>query len=154
MANFYYTGMVPMLPELDKVAFNTNDDTVCGFKVPPICYGVMSEKSDESVYDWRVDSLVMTKNQYVMVYVESTFNEVLLKNLDGEKEWVNGKVADIVGIDIGGREDVRVAKEYFVDLYDFEKGEKKKGKVVFEDASPMSEYEFSEFGKFCTAGSY
>ena len=143
MANMYYEGMVPMCPEIDKMRIISEDDDVCCFMVPAIYYKVMNEvNEEESVYDWRMDSLVMANKQRIVKYIESTCIEVLLKDKNGELDWVNGKLAEIVGIDIEGREDARVAKEYIVEMYDLEKGEKKRGKVVFDEPSPMSEYDF------------
>lgn len=155
MATLCYEGRVPMSPELDKIDFYSNDDDVCCFKVPKIYYGVVQESCEEEpVYDWRMDTLVMAKNQCAVKYIESTGIEVLLENKYGEREWVKGKIAEILDIDIEGRENVREVTEYFVEVYDFEKGEKKRGKVVFEEPSPMDEYDLREFGKFCPANSH
>lgn len=155
MATLCYEGRVPMFPELDKIDFYSNDDDVCCFKVPQICYEALCESCEEEpAYDWSMNSLVMAKSQYVVKYIESTGIEVLLENKYGESEWVKGKIAEILDIDIEGRENVREVTEYFVEVYDFEKGEKKRGKVVFDSPSPMNEYEFSEYGKFCTARSF
>ena len=145
MTNSYYLGTVPMLPNLEQIDIFLDDDDASRFKVPSIYFeGISDTYEEEPVYDWLTDSVMMVKNQYVVKYIESTFNEVLLKNDNGESEWVNGKAAEILGIDVENREDVRIAKEYFVEMYDLEKGEKKRGKVTFEETSPMSEYDYSE----------
>ena len=154
MTNSYYLGTVPMLPDLEKIDVFADDDDVSRFKVPTIYYEGMSDTcKEEPVYDWIMDSVFMVKDQYVVKFIESTFNEVLLKDEKGESEWVDGRLAGIWGIDIEGREEIRVAKGYIVKMYDLEKGEKKRGKVVFEVTSPMSESELSELRKFYPAGS-
>lgn len=149
MTNSYYLGTVPMLPDLEKIDAFVDDDDVSRFKVPTIYFEGMSDTYEEDpVYDWLKDSVILIKNQYAVKYIESTFNEVLLRDNNGDCEWVNGKLGEIECIDIEGREDTRVAKEYFVEMYDLEKGEKKRGKVVFEVTSPMSECDFRELKKF------
>ena len=145
MFSFYYDGTVPMFPDVDNMKIDTNDKNVCCFKVPAIYYGAMSESfEEEPMYDWLVDSVTMVNDQKVVKYIESEFIEVLLKDKDGEPTWVNGKIAEILGIDIERREDVRVGHEYFVEIYDLEKGEKKRGKVTFEETSPRDEYDFAD----------
>jgi hypothetical protein len=149
MATLYYEGKIPMFPELDKIDFHSNDDDVCCFKVPKIYYEKLCESCEEEpVYDWCMDFLVMVNNQHVIKYIESTGIEVLLKNKYGESEWVKGKIAEILGIDVDGREDVRKTTEYIVEMYDLEKGEKKRGKVVFEETTHMSEYEIDELKQY------
>ena len=154
MDKLYYEGMVPMFPYVDKMKIDTNDKNVCCFKVPAIYYGAMSESfEEEPVYDWLIDSVTMVNNQKVVKYIESEFIEVLLKDKDGKPTWLNGKIAEILGIDVAEREDVRVGQEYIVEIYDFERGEKKRGKVVFNEPSPMSEFDFNELAKYYPAGS-
>ena len=154
MTNSYYLGTVPMFPDVEKIDVFLDNDDVSRFKVPTIYFEGMSDTyEEEPVYDWLKDSVLMVKDHYIVKYIESTFNEVLLRDNNGDCEWVNGKFGDIVCIDIEGREDTRVAKEYFVEMYDLEKGEKKRGKVVFDVTFPMSESELSELRKFYPAGS-
>ena len=148
MSTLCYEGKVPMSPNWDEIELCSNDDNVCCLMVPKIYYGVVQESCEEElVYDWRMDVLAMVKNQCAVKYIESTGIEVLLKNKYGESEWVKGKIAEILGIDIEGSEDVREVTEYIVEVYDLEKGEKKKGKVVFEETSAMDEYDLREFGE-------
>ena len=155
MATLCYEGKAPMFPEVDKIDFYSNDDDVCCFKVPRIYYGAVGELCEEEpLYDWCMDSLVMVNNQCAVKYIEATGIEVLLKNKYGKSEWVKGKIAEILGIDIEGREDVREVTECIVEVYDFEKGEKKTGKVVFEETSAMDEYDLKEFGKPNLATTY
>ena len=154
MFDFYYCGTVPMIPELERIDLISDDDEVCDFKVPTIYYEGLSDTCEEEpVYDWLMDSVMLVKNQYVVKFTESTTNEVLLKDVNGEREWVDGQEARLWAVDIENREDVRVAKEYIVEMYDLEKGEKKRGKVVFDEPSPMDEYELSKIEKFCPAAS-
>ena len=151
MANLYSVyseGSVSMIPDLDRMDIYSDDDKVCCFEVPGIHYTVMSETCEgDPSYVWRSDSVTVVNNHHIVEYIELTSTEVLLKNQNGESEWVNEKAAEIVGIDIGNRENVRVVKDYFVEINDLEKGEKKRGKVVFEEPSPMSEYDFSKHEK-------
>lgn len=154
MISTNYFGTVPMVPELAKIDFFSGDDDVTSLDVPTMYFdGWRDLYEEEPGYDWILDSVIMIKDHHVTKFTESTCNEMLLECEDGESRWINGVTAQVVGADITEREGIRVLKEYFVEVYDFEKGEKKKGKVVFEDASPMSEYEFSKFGKFRLAES-
>lgn len=154
MVSTNYFGTVSMIPELAKMDFFSGDDDVTSLDLPKIYFDGMRDLYEEDyAYDWLMDSVIMAKDQYVIKFTESTTNEVLLKDMNGESAWLNGQVALMLGVDITEQEDIRVLKEYFVEVYDLEKSEKKRGKVVFEEPSPMSEYEFSEFGKFYLAGS-
>ena len=154
MISTNYFGTVPMVPELAKMDFFSGDDDVTTLDVPTMYFdGWRDLYEEEPGYDWIQDSVIMIKDHHVTKFTESTCNEMLLKCEDGESRWISGVTAQVVGADITEREDIRVLREYFVEVYDFEMGVKKRGKVVFEETEPMSEYEISRFGKFCSEGS-
>ena len=155
MINTNYFGTVPMVPELAKIDFFSGDDDVTSLDVPTMYFdGWRDLYAEEPEYDWILDSVIMIKDHHVTKFTESTCNEMLLECEDGESRWISGVTAQAVAADITEREGIRVLKEYFVEVYDFEKGEKKRGKVVFEEPSPMDEYDLREFGKFCPANSH
>ena len=155
MISTNYFGTVPMVPELTKIDFFSGDDDVTSLDVPTMYFDGWRELYEEEPgYDWTMDSVIVAKGNNVVKFTEVTCNEMLLKCEDSESRWISGVTANAVGADITEREGIRVLKKYFVEEYDFEKCEKKRGKVVFEESSPMDEYELSEFGKFCPANSH
>lgn len=143
MISTEYCGTVPMIPEFEKMDFFSGDDDVTSLDVPKIYFdGVRELYAEDYMYDWILDSVIMVKDDHIVKFTESTCNEMLLKDEDGESVWVDGVMAQIVGADVTEREDLRVLREYWVEVYDLKKGEKKRSKVVFEESSPMDEHDF------------
>lgn len=146
-------GVVPMIPEMKKAYMECSDDDNTLFKVPQMFFdGRRDICEEEPAYNWDLDSVFIIKDKCVVKYTESTTYEVLTKNDDGEPEWLDGKVADIMGFDIEGYENIRVAKAYFIEKYDLEKSEKSKYRVTLEETSSMSQYDYYTLSDFLKEG--
>lgn len=135
-------GVVPMIPDMKKANIECDDDDNTLFKVPQMLFnGRRDICEEEPAYNWDLDSVFIIKDKCVVKYTESTTYEVLAKDIDGKLEWLDGKVAEIMGFDIKGYEDIRVAKAYSIEKYDLEKSEKSKYKITLEETSKMSDYD-------------
>ncbi|MBO5908489.1 MAG: hypothetical protein J6Q67_01715, partial [Clostridia bacterium] len=61
-------------------------------------------------FDWRGDSVIMVKDSRAVRYTEFNHYELLMTDLDGRTNWVEGRLADIMGWDIADAIDTRTAK--------------------------------------------
>ena len=141
--NNYYNGSVPMKPEMEKKDFVCEDD-VC-YQVPQVYFGCIGELSDcTSAFDWNDEFIIVVKDNVILKYTESTFCETLVKDPDGENNWMNGSVASFSGYDDEDVQDVIERKLYTIEEYDFNKFEKRKYKVIYEETSSINDLNYCE----------
>ena len=141
MTNNYYEGFIPMNANIEKTEFTAEDDTF-SYQVPNVYLECCGEICDSmSAFDWIDDSIFVVKDNRIVQYTERNASDILMTDMNGQKDWVPGHVADIMGMDVDGTEDKRSVKEYFIEEYDFNKCERRKYKVILEETSEFKEYE-------------
>jgi hypothetical protein len=64
-----------------------------------------------------------------------------LTDVDGKTDWVDGRVADIMGWDIEDAADIKTAKSYWIEEFDWSNAVKRKYKVILEETSKLEEYD-------------
>ena len=143
-------GSVRIKPEKEKMDFVCEDeDEGVSLEVPRIYYeGVRDVDEEDSCFSWTTDSVAVVRGNHILKYTESTTYEVHMKGDRGESVWLNGAVAAIQGIDVDGRDDIRVSKEYWVEEYDLEKSEKRKYSVSLASISAMDKCDFYNIKSF------
>jgi hypothetical protein len=137
----YYNGSVPMKPEMEKKDFVCEDD-VC-YQVPQVYFGCTGEVyNNTSAFDWNDEFVLVVRGNIILKYTESTFCETLVKDPDGEKNWMNGPIAELSGYDGEDVEDVIERKLYTIEEFDFDKFEKRRYKVVFEETLSIDDSDY------------
>ena len=141
MSNTSYDGVVGMKPAMENRDFYSGDDDFT-YRVPQVYFECQGEINHSQVgFDWREDSVLMVKDNCVVRYTEIDHYEVLLTDSDGRTDWVDGQVADIIGLDIEDAADIRPAKSYWIEEFDFRNAVKRKYKVILEETSKLEEYD-------------
>ena len=141
MSNTSYEGMVGMKPKLEKRHFFSGDDDFT-YRVPQVYFECQGEiNHSERTFDYQFDSVIMVKDNRAVKYTEIDHYEVLLTDVDGRTDWVDGQVADIMGWDLQYASDIRTAKSYWVEEFDWNKSEKRRYKVILEETSKLEEYD-------------
>ena len=136
-----YEGMVGMNPEFEKRHFFSGDDDFT-YQVPKVyfeCQGDIGH--DELAFDWSRDSVIMVRDNRAVRYTEFNNYELLMTTLDGRKEWVDGIIADIMAYDPQCASDIRTARSYCIEEFDWNNSVKRKYKVILEETSKLEEYE-------------
>ena len=138
MSSYYYgDGLVRMNPEIEE---NEKDCGGYPFKIPEVyLYG-------EGVYDYKFpmfdkenDSVILVRDKCILEYRSLLYREMLLKNSNGEAEWVDSKMIEkeeYENMEFLG--EVRVAKRYNIIEYDVEKREKRTYSVLWGKSAPMT----------------
>ena len=141
MSSISYEGMVGMKPELEKRHFFSGDDDFT-YRAPQVYFECQGEiNHSQLAFDSRYDSVIMVKDNRAVKYTEVDHYEVLLTNLDGRTEWVDGTLADIMGWDIEDAADIRTAKSYWIEEFDGSNAVKRKYKVILEETSKLEEFD-------------
>lgn len=141
MYSCYYNGLVPMKPEMKNVDLVCEDDE-CSFEVPEVYFEGTSETHEqESMFNCDTDSVLVHKGKRIVKYTESTFFEILLIDEKDETNWLDGRLANILGADVNDVEEVRPTNEYRIEEYDLEKSLKRRYKVILEETLDIDEYE-------------
>ena len=139
MSSTSYEGMVGMKPELEKGHFFSGDDDFT-YQVPQVYFACLGEiNHSQQAFDCRYDSVIMVKDNRAVKYTEIDSYEVLLTDVNGRTNWVDGVVAEIMGWDIKDAADIRTAKSYWVEEFDWNKSEKRRYKVILEETSKLEE---------------
>lgn len=134
MYSCFYSGSVPMKAEMKKKDF-ISDDEFC-YQMPPVYFECTGEVYDsQSVFKWSDDSLVVVKDNCILKYTESNFQEVLVRDVEGKTYWFENRQADIYGFEDGDVEEAIERKRYTVEEYDLERLEKRKYQVVLQETS-------------------
>ena len=145
--NNYYEGMVSMKPEMEARHFFSGD---CDFtyQIPKVyfeCVGEVENFEDENPlklgFDWRGDSMVVVKDNRAVRYTEYDYYELLMADLDGKTEWKDGRLVDIIGWDLDQAKDIRKAKSYMIEEYDWNSSLKRRYKVILEETSKLEAYD-------------
>lgn len=140
----YYNGSVPMKPEMEKKDFVCEDD-VC-YQVPQVYFGCTGEVyNNTSAFDWNNEFVLVVRGNIILKYTESTYCEVHVKDSDGKDNWMTGPLAEFSGYDSEDVEDVIERKLYTIEELDFDKFEKRKYKVVFEETSTINDSDYCTF---------
>ena len=138
-----YEGMVRMKPETEnRHFFSGNDDFT--YQVPQVyfeCEGDIDHS--QLVLDYRSNSVIMVKDNCAVKYTEFNHYEGLMTNSKGETVWFDGIAADMMEWDVEKFNEIRPAKSYFIEEFDWNKSEKRRYKVVLEDISKLEEYDAS-----------
>lgn len=91
------------------------------------------------IFDYENDSVILVRNKHILEYRLSWYREMLLKNSNGETEWVAGNMIeneDYETTEFLG--DIRVVNRCTIIEYDVEKREKRIGSVVLGKSVPMT----------------
>ena len=135
MSSIYYNGLVSMKPEMEKKDFLADPyDYGFSYQVPKVCFECEGEIYDsQSVFEWNDDSLMVIKDNCIVKYTKSNFRDVLVRDTDGKKHWLENMIADIYGF---GDEDVEASierKQYTIAEYDLDKSEKRIYEVILKE---------------------
>lgn len=152
MYSCYYNGLVPMKSEMEKKDFISEDDV--SYEVPRVYFGCTGEMCDDtSAFDWNDEFVIVVRDNLILKYTESTFCETLVKDPDGKKSWMNGPIVEFLGYDSEDVEEVIERKRYTIEEFDFDKFEKRKYKVVFEETSSIDDSDYCTFKHYVNDGS-
>ena len=136
MSGQFYQGVVPMRPEVEKSDFVGDDELT--YQMPRIgfdCAGEVYES--ESAFAWHEDSLFMMKENRIVKFTEYNSHNVLLTDLDGQTNWVEGRLADCMGFLVEDTDEVQNTRSYWIEEYDLDKLEKRKYKVTLDSSSAI-----------------
>lgn len=133
----YYNGLVSMKAEMKKADYICEEER--SFEVPAVYYEGGGDENEETVFSWDTDSIFVVKNQKVIKYTKSTFSEMLIRDENGQTSWLDGRIANILGVNVNDSEDTRVSNEYRIEEYDLQKSIKRRYKVVLEESLDMDE---------------
>ena len=138
MYGIYYEGVVPMKPEMKKKDFVSDDEF--SYQMPRTYFWCAGEVYDQATaFTWSDDSLLVVKDNCVVKYTESKFQDVLVVDEEEKKGWLENREAALYGFTNENIEDNIERKRYVVEEYDLEKLEKRKYQVVLETISPMND---------------
>ena len=139
MDRCFYTGLVPMMPIMEKRDFvGEFYDYNMSYQMPEVYFECEGEVADsESAFEWNNDSLVVVKDNCIVKFTDSKFCDVLVKDAEGKSEWLECRLADIYGLDEEDVEDFVARKRYTIEEYDLEKREKRRYQVVLEETIKM-----------------
>jgi len=134
-----YEGLVQMKPKMDNRHFFTGDDGFT-YQMPRVYFECQGDiDHSESAFDWREESVITFKDNRAVRYTELDHYQVLLTDLDGRTDWVDGRLAYIMAYDMQYASDVRTVKSYLIEEFDWNKSEKRTYKVILESTSKLEE---------------
>lgn len=147
MSSTIYEGMVGMKPEFKNRHFFSGDDDFT-YQIPKVYFECMGEcDHSDLAFDYRDDSVMMLKGDRIVRYTERNCYEILMTNLNGRTEWVNGGLAECLGWDVEYIKDIRPTTIYWVEEFDLSKSEKKRYKVVLESTSKLEDFDARQIKK-------
>lgn len=143
MSSTWYDGYVPMTPKMEeREFFSGDDDFTC--KVPKIVYKCDGEtNTDHEAFEWSTNSVIVAGGSRIIEYVEDTFYELLMTDLEGRTCWESGPVADCMGWDVEDVKEIRKVESRFIEEYDINNMEKRRYRLVLEEVLPIENYERS-----------
>lgn len=141
MSSTWYDGYVPMTPEMEKrELFSEDNDFTC--KVPKVVYKCNGEtNTDCEAFEWSTNSVIVAGGGRAIEYVEDTFYELLMTDLDGSTYWENGRYSDLMACEVNNAKKIRKVENCCIDEYDFNKMEKRRYRLVLEDVLPIENHE-------------
>ena len=89
-------------------------------------------------------TLFVVKKSKLIKYTTSISSELLIKDEYGESRWIDGRLANVLGVDIYDADSSRTTKEYRIVEYDLEKSQKRKYKVILDETVDMNENDICE----------
>lgn len=141
MSNTWYEGFVPMRAEMEKREFYSGDDDF-SYKIPKICFECSGETDiSNKAFDWSDNSIIVEEGNCTVKYVNCTHHELLMTDLDGKTDWVNGVLASCMGWDVDDVTETQIVQTRWVEEYDWEKSVKRKYKLVLEEVSAIEKYD-------------
>ena len=141
MYSNFYEGSVPMIPDMEKKDFVGEDDFV--YQMPTVCFECVGQVYDpKSVFEWGEDSVVVIKGNRIVKYTESKFFDALVRNVDGNAVWLEGRAADVLGYFEEDVEDRKERTTYKVEEFDCNKAEKRVYQVVLKESSHLDPDEY------------
>lgn len=138
----YYNGKVSMKPDMNK--FDCVSEDGCIFKIPEVYFSEAGEIHEEDAYNWDVSFLTVVKDTSVVKYTTSNFSEMLIEDDYGVPSWIQGRMANMLGVDVCDADAFRENKEFKIEEFDLEKSIKRRYKVILEETSDMNEFDFRE----------
>lgn len=139
MSSNYYDGMVGMKPKIEKRYFFSGDDDFT-YQMPQVFFECQGDVDHaDSAFDWRKESVITFKDNRAVRYTEFDHYELLMTDLDGQTDWVDGRLADCMGWDIEDASDTRTVKSYLIEEFDWNTSEKRTYKVILESTSKLEE---------------
>ena len=139
MSSTSYEGMVGMKPELEKRHFFSGDDDFT-YQMPQVFFECQGDVDHaDSAFDWRKESVITFKDNRAVRYTEFDHYELLMTDIDGCTEWVDGQLVDVMAYDMQYASDVRTVKSYLIEEFDWNKSEKRTYKVILESTSKLEE---------------
>lgn len=135
MSNTNYEGMVGMKPQIEKSDFFSGDDDFT-YRIPHVYFECHGETNHSQLaFDYRGDSVIVVKDNRAVRYTEIDHYEILLTDLDGRTDWVDGQLADIMGWDIEDAIDTRKVQSYRIEEFDWKNSIKRTYKVILDSTS-------------------
>lgn len=114
-----YEGMIRMKSEMENKHFFSGDDGFT-YRVPQVYFECQGDiNHSQLAFDWRGDSVIMVKDNRAVRYTEFNHYELLMTDLEGRTDWVDGRVADIMAWDLQYASDIRTAKSYWIEEFDW-----------------------------------
>ena len=145
MNKCFYSGSVPMKPEMDKMDFfGEYIDYDISYQMPKIYFECAGDTYDsKSSLEWSDNSLIVVKDNCIVKYTESKFSDVLVKDVDGKSDWLECRVANVYGFEEEDVEDSVERKRYTVEEYDLDKSEKRSYSVILKTSSQLNDIDKS-----------
>lgn len=141
MSNTWYEGFVPMRADTKKREFYSGDDDFA-YKIPRIFFECGGEIDDSNnAFNWSSNSVIVEEGNRTVKYVDYTSHELLVTDLNGHKDWVDGVLADFMGWNVDDVTETREVQTRWVEEYDWEKSEKRKYRLVLEETSTIEKYD-------------
>ena len=139
MSSTWYDGYVPMTPKMEeREFFSGDDDFTC--KVPKIVYKCDGEtNTDHEAFEWSTNSVIVAGGSRIIEYVEDTFYELLMTDLEDRTLWAPGPLADCMGWDVENVKEIRKIEKRYIDEFDFNKMEKRRYRLVLEGISEIDD---------------
>lgn len=144
----FYDVLVPMEPEVKKMELCCDDEDEFSYNIPKVyAFGNGDVHEPKSAFDWNFDGVIVVSGKRIVKFNSTTLTEVLVKMDDGKSDWMDGPVADVLGVSEDDVEDIRETNSYEIEEYDMEKLEKRKYKVTFDEVSKIDDKSFDFFDK-------
>lgn len=137
MSSICYGGSVRMNPEVENENRYPMFDDGYPYSIPKVyIQGCGEVYNRQYAFNWDDDSVVEVRGKQLIKYTKTNFLELLAKDEKGEIVWVDCRSAPYSECWDGEYlDDVRVASEYSVEEYDFDKLEKRRYKVTLDETS-------------------
>ena len=159
MSNYGFIGLLRMNPDFEDKKYFPGVMEEKGRSIPKVfLYGGAEVHNREYDLNWDDDSVIISKDKYVVKYTRSNFLEILAKNESGDNVWMDCRNESFTGhCDIENLRERRKVQEHTIEEYDVVTKKKRKYKVslVEETDFDLSDYlELSHYVDEDKLGSY